>query len=120
MKHSNFYELVQKCKARELKELKAALKAWGGTFNFQEQEGYGQPIIAVNMNGFDPEPCDVYVESLELDEQDHITIHCSMKQWGHEVDIDVDDIFAGELEYIIDCIPETDTVKDVSIPFAED
>ena len=117
MRCSNFYNIVKQVKQHEQKELEVALKAWGGSFDFDAHPGIDRPIIAVNMDNCEPEPQDVYVNSVTVDEDGYLTLQCTGKLDGEDYKVEPDDVFAGHLEYVIGYIPETEKVKDVTIPF---
>ena len=117
MKCSNFYNIVKQVKQHEQKELKAALEAWGGSFDFEAHQETDRPIIAVNMDNCEPEPQDVYVNSVAIDEDGFLTLQCTGKLDGENYEVEPDDVFAGHLDYVIGYIPETETVKDVTMPF---
>ena len=124
MKHTDFYALHKKLDEQSSHELLAAVKAHGNEYVFIHteeddetiyQEKIEAPIILAStswMESYD----DFYITRVTCDEYDNLTIY------GFSMDCWIDDeheltSFAhGQLEYIIDHIPETDAVQDVTIP----
>lgn len=114
MKCSNFYYIVKQVKRHEQAELAKALKAHGGSFSF-ENDDVDNPIIAVNLDNYEPEPQDVLVNSASLDEHGDIVLSCTGKLDGEKYNVDPNDVFAGHLEYVTSSIPPTDEVDDVTL-----
>jgi hypothetical protein len=100
LKDFSIYESVQEVKKREQEELAAALRLHGEKVD----EGYewhfeGEcPIVAA----YDwDEPCDVVILAAKVDKDGGITIIGDEKNdRGNEHEIDVDEIFAGHVDYI--------------------
>ena len=116
MKHTNFYDTFKSIRHHLNDEIKAAVKAHGGEYSWDEEGDY--PIVAANPDNFYPEPLDVCIHSIEIDSNDEITIEATGNKYGEEVrDLSLDDIFVEHLEFIIDYMGDTTTVSDVSIPF---
>lgn len=117
MKHTDFYTLVQDIKRKEQEELCKALEAHGGSYSWVNSEGdyiTDYPIIAVNVDGICPNPTDVNIHSVYVD-NGCLNFVGEDKESGEPIDFKACNVFAGHLSYIIDYIPETDTVKDVTI-----
>ena len=116
MKHTNFYDTFKSIRHHLIDEIKAAVKAHGGEYSWDEEGDY--PIVAANPDIFYPEPLDVRIHSIEIDSNDEITIEATGNKYGEEVrDLSLDDIFVEHLGFIIDYMGDTTTVSDVSIPF---
>jgi len=113
MKHTNYQAKISEVKALEYEELKRAVEAHGGSYDWTINEGCS-PVIAINPECSEPGPVDIDVTkvvlrngSLEIFGVDNIN--------REPIDFDIDDIFAGHLSIITDYIPETDTISDVSL-----
>lgn len=120
MKHTNFRWEIQAMKRHEVAELKLAIKAHGGSYSWWDEENGFQddedhPIIAVNVTGMFPNPTDVEIRRVEI-VNDTLMLVGEDKETGCSVDFTADDIFVGHIGYIIDLIPVTEAVDDVTIP----
>lgn len=121
MKHTDFYALHKKLDELAAQELKAAIQAHGNEYVFihvDEETGEvnGQdnaPIILAStdwMYEFE----DFYVTRVTLEEGKYLVIYGYTKEeWFDEYELT--SIAHGHLEYIIDHIPETEAIKDVTI-----
>lgn len=117
MKCSDFHSIVRKVKEHEQLELAAAVKAHGGEFDFTQHCGEDcEPIIAVNMDSWEPEPQDVIVKRVILDDGD-LRLMCEGKLDGEDYKVDPDDVFAGHIDYVICAIPPINGIDDVTVPF---
>jgi len=120
MKHTNFYEHFQKIRAHIYKELEAALIAHGGSYSWEDEDGYPDisncPIVAANPDNAMPNPLDVDIIKLELD-GGVIEVTAIEKEYGDEVELSLDDIFVEHLEFIFSYMNDAPEVSDVSIPF---
>lgn len=116
MKHTDFYNVLESIKRQEQKELWKALKAHSGKYSWYKDGKYSEqyPIIAVNFDGAFPSPIDVKLRSISIVEN-HILFIGEDKEACEPVSFLADDIFAGQIGYILDLIEETDTVKDVGL-----
>lgn len=115
MKHSDYQAKVNEFKALECEELKLAIEAHGGCYEWDSENDGSYPIIAVNSNKIEPEPQDIEIIKVAIVDG-QLKISGVDKVYGEPVKFDTDDIFAGHLSFIIDYIPATDEVSDVSIP----
>lgn len=117
MKHTDFYSKVEEIKRQEQRELIEALKAHGGSYSWYNEEtkefADEYPCIAVNVDGTFPNPTDVIIHSVSI-YNNSLHFVGTDKDYGNSVDFEADDVFAGHLSYIIDLIPETNTVDDVT------
>lgn len=119
MKHTDFYSLVKNIKHKEQEELCKALEAHGGSYSWWDDskscfmENVQYPIIAVNVDCTFPNPTDVEIKSISV-KDGWLNFVGEDKNSGELVDFCADDIFAGQIEYIIDLIPDTDAVNDVT------
>jgi hypothetical protein len=100
LKNFTIYDSVQDIKCREQEELADVLRHFGTRVD----DGYeyhfeGEcPIIA----GYDyDEPCDVVILSVRVDDDGYISLVGDEKNdRGNPHSLDVDEIFAGHLEYV--------------------
>ena len=101
LKDFSIYESVEEVKHREQEELRQALRLYGDKVN----DGYewhfeGEcPIVAA----YDwDEPCDVVILAAKVDKDGYITLIGDEKNdRGNEHEIEVDEVFAGHLDYLI-------------------
>ena len=101
------------------KELKAALDAHGGKFSWysEEDEEYAENVPIVMCNNRYDGPVDVRVRSACVGSYGNVFIEAATVDCDDDITIEFDDIVASHIQYIIESIPATDTVTDVSIPF---
>jgi hypothetical protein len=114
MKYTNFFPIVNKIKSCEYQELYTAIKAHGGKFSWNMDEGEECPLIAVNVDNITPSPCDVYITCVEISSNNIIKIYGEEKEYGNEIKFQWDDVFAGHLSSIIGYLPAINEVNDVS------
>lgn len=115
MKHTDFYSLYENIKKQEIQELTAAVKAHGGkvTFQFDMEPDDNAPIITFSPEG----AVDVIVGTVTV-EDDHLRIFGNDKNDCYSEEQEeffIEDALPGQLSFIIDAIPETDNVNDVTI-----
>lgn len=118
MKHTDFCSLVHDIKCKEQQELCRALEAHGGSYSWwnTEEECFVEdehPIIAVNVDSMFPNPIDVKIRSVSID-NGHLILIGEDKESGELVDFQAWDVFAGHLGYIIGLIPDSEWVNDVT------
>lgn len=125
MKHTDFYSQAQAIKTKSIQELAAALKAHGGTYTWRNPEPDDDeeneddddlPCIAFNLDYAGPQ--DVIVLQASVSDEGHVSIIGRPKD-GYDDDTqeyDPYEAFASHIEFLIDMIPETDKVHDVSLP----
>lgn len=111
MKHTNFYALVQSVQNLEIKELRKAVKAHGGIYEWQEDEE--KPIVAINPNSPDPHPFDVKITKVYL-LNNWLCVEGADNQDSSPVEFLITDISVGHISFIIDYIPKTDVICDVT------
>lgn len=118
MKHTEFYDTFKSIRFHIIDEIKAAVRAHGGEYSWEDE---GEcPIVAANPYRCEPEPLDVYINSVSLDSNDTLQFEAIDKTSGFEVrDLTTDDIFMEHLGFILDYMDDTATVSDVSIPFVK-
>lgn len=122
MKHSDFYSQFKEIRNNIRKELIAALQAHDGSYTWgtvdengdvEEPDTDNSPIVLATPRRYDG-PVDVYIARISYDD-DGFNIVAYEKEWLDDVYIDIEDIEPTHLHYIIDYIPETPEVSDVSI-----
>lgn len=102
------------------KELKAALDAHGGEFSWysEEDEEYADNAPIVIYNNRYAGPVDVKVRSAYVSSYGSVFIEAATVDCDDDITIEFDDIVVSNIQYIIESIPITDAVSDVSIPFS--
>lgn len=125
MKHTDFYSLYKKLDAQVREELIAAVRAHGGEYifvhfdddgDYDEDERNNAPIVLASVRGMDTYE-DFYISRVELEDDQYLNIYGWHKEgW---IEVEIDSFAHGHLEYIIDQIPKTDTVQDVTITAPE-
>lgn len=101
MKHTDFYYLFKHVKQHVIDELKAALKAHGGSYSWETEDDC--PIVAANPDDYEPEPLDVCIHSISVDCYGDFVFEATGKESGYEIDyLCIDDIFVEHIGYIID------------------
>lgn len=116
MKHTDYYSILQSLKKNEIKELVEAVKAHNGKVSFDTGEedwlDWDAPIIILNI---DPGPADAVITEVSI-KNEHLVIKGFDKEDTETniVKIETEDILPGQISFIIDKIPETDTVKAVT------
>ncbi len=117
MKHTDLYRKYRELEALEYAELKKAVMAHGGEFRFitedgEEIDGVQMPIVMAGDRHWDSN-CDCYITRVAVI-GNCVNIYGYDKEYGDE-EMLLDDIELGHISYIIDEIPETDEVHDVTI-----
>ncbi len=114
MKHTDFYSLYREIQKREYAELAEAVKAHGGAFSLIDELDEDELPAVSACQISDDEYHDYIITKVEVDEY-HVRIWGLPKNgWLEEAEV-LDSIAYGHLEYIIDAIPETEEVQDVTI-----
>lgn len=120
MKHTDLHNEYKKLDAIESRELIAAVKAHGNEYifvhfdddgDYDTDERNNAPIIAASTKWMDAYE-DFYISRVKV-EDDCYTIYGWQKESCAD-EIEIDSVAHGHLGYIIDCIPETDSVTDVT------
>lgn len=116
MKHSDFYKQYRELEALEREELKKAVLAHGGEFRFQTEDGESigdiqAPIVMAGDRHWDSN-CDCIITRVAV-VNGGLEIYGYDKEYGDK-EMWLDDVEFGHLSYIIDEIPETNEVKDVT------
>ena len=114
MKHTDFYSQLEDIKKQEIQELTAAVKAHGGkvTFQYDMEPDDNAPILIFNPEG----TVEVVVKTVTV-EDDRLRVFGNDKNdcYTDEEEFFIEYALPGQLSFIIDAIPETDNVNDVTI-----
>lgn len=120
MKHTDYYSQAQAIKRKSIEELAAALKAHGGTYTWKDPEGEEDgdvdelPCIGFNL---DNGPVDVIVYQATIDDYGCITIIGRYNDDSGEMgEFNPRDAFVAHIDFLLDEIPETEEVSDVTLP----
>lgn len=118
MKHTNIYKKYMELEHIEREELKRAVMAHGGEFRFfdenrEELNGVDYPIIMAGNPDWSSNVDCVITRVAVVDGV--LEIYGYDKEYGWDGEMTLDDIALGQIEFIIEAIPETEDVKDVSV-----
>lgn len=120
MKHTELYNEYKKLDELERQELIAAVKAHGGEYVFIDEddedwyENEDIPMVCACFSNSD-NLSDYYVSRVAVDEKGDLAIYGFDKEYGAPSDERaLYHIETGHIGTIIDFIPETETIKDVS------
>lgn len=116
MRHTDFYKQYKEIEAREREELKKAVLAHGGEFRFLTEDGEAidgvqAPIVMAGDRHWDSN-CDCVITRVVVNDG-FLEIYGYDKEYGDN-EIWLDDVELGHLNFIIDEIPETDEIQDVT------
>ena len=101
LKDFSIYDSVKEVKLREQDELAYALRLYGEKVDDSYEWHFEGECPIVAAYDYD-EPCDVVILSVRVDKDGYFTIIGDEKNdRGNEHEIEVDEIFAGHLDYII-------------------
>ena len=115
MKHTNFNAKANEVKYQEQEELQRAVTAHGGIYEWNTEKDSSLPVIAINADKSYPQPQDVQINKVAI-ANNHLKIYGVAIEDNSPVKFTVDDVFAGHLSFVIDNIPETKEISDVSLP----
>lgn len=114
MKHTDFYSLYREIQKREYAELAEAVKAHGGSFSLVDELD-GDELPAVSACQISDDEYHDYVITKVENRKSGVRIFGYPKNgWSCEAG-ELDGVAYGDIEYIIDAIPETEEVQDVTI-----
>ena len=131
MKCTNAWEVSRMLRHHMEKELKAALAAHGGKFSWYYKDededydcedydddgyAYNVPIVMCNLRYVGP--VNVKIRKAYINSHGYVRVIAATDDYYDDIDIELSDIVAHHIQYIIESIPVTDTVTDVSIPFS--
>lgn len=110
MKYSNFYTKAKELRQQECEEVIKALNAHGGSYQWNSNN---YPIIPINADKSCPFSQDIRIFRATV-VNGNLELWGVDNKYGNPVEFNVSDVFAGYLSFIIDYIPETKEVSDVS------
>ncbi len=116
IQHSDIKCMCDRVRAIELNELKKSLNAHGGKFEWNDDSfdrGLFAPIVITDSKYTGP--IEVMIEKIELDKDNNYVVNAIDAELCTAVNVKMDDIVTGYIHKIIDKIPATNEVKDVSI-----
>lgn len=121
MQCTDLRNVVRYLKRMMVDEMRKAIKAHGVEYLFSKINADKTvedldvcPIVACNPDDFDPEPRDVYIVKLYINEHDDVGIFALGKESLCEVKMEVMDIFLEDMDYIVGEIRATDEVYTTS------
>lgn len=106
MFHTNFKELVDKIKLQEQREVKMAALAHGGRYVMEQDEESQLPRITVYFQGFTDSVDQVDVTEVIV-KNDKLFIKGKMYESCEEVEFPAEQVYPGELHYVLDSIKPT-------------
>lgn len=120
MKCTDAWSIAKTLHIHMEKELKAALDAHGGEFSWysEEDEEYAENAPVIMCNNRYAGPVDVKVRSAYVGSYGNVLIEAAVLDCNDGITIEFDDVVVSHIQYIIESIPVTDNVTDVSIPFS--
>lgn len=120
MKCTDAWVTMRILRAHMKKELKAALAAHGGEYSWysEEDEKYADNVPIVMCNHKYVGPVNVKIRKACINSYGYVRVTAATDDYDDVIDIELSDIVANHLQYIIESIPATDTVTDVSVPFS--
>ncbi len=110
MIHTDFYQTTKEINHHEQTELKKAVEAHGGIYQWNEEDDH--PIIAVNLSNVGP--LDVQITKVHL-KNGEIKLEGYGTDCGCDLEFGAEEPFAGHLSYIMDYMPQINGINDVTI-----
>ena len=112
IQYSNFGSMIDAIKRQEYQEVKSAVEAHGGQYCW-DVNASNYPIIAVNVNGYCPQPMDVCIKKVAIIDN-RLELEGVDNEYGNPVKFSPSDVFAGHLSFIMDYLPATETITSVA------
>lgn len=99
-------------------ELKLAIQAHGGEYSWysEEDEEYEEDTPVVLCNREYGGPVDIKVRRVYIDERGYLGIDAVTNEYEDEVQIEIYEIVPHHIQFIIESIPATNELSDVSMP----
>ena len=123
MKCTDFFEKEKELKRTALRELAKAVKAHGGKYEWADEDGIpldgsDMPCVCVFLD--EEGPTDIIIHSVEHDENGYWTIEGETVDEFYSIEVTIEDPYdianAYQIQSITENIPETDDVKDATVP----
>lgn len=121
MRHTDLRDVCYYLKRMMVDEMRKAIKAHGTQYSFSDigedmtvDDLEDCPIVACNPDDIDPEPRDVYIVKLYLDQYDDVCVVAIGKETLYDVKMEVMDIYLEDMDYIIGEMLATDKVQTTS------
>lgn len=117
MRKIDTYELAKELRKLEIRNLKEAVKNYGGCVVFRDpdnkecEEADVKERACVMVNSENVGPCDVYINAICVDEEDKLRIRGEYKDDFGEYDINAEDIAVGYIGFITELIPYKPKMK---------
>lgn len=124
MKCTDTWSIMRMLHAHMGKELKAALAAHGGEFSWysEDEEGcderYADNVPIVMCNHKYVGSVNVKIRKACINSYGYVRVTAATDDYDDVIDIELSDIVANHIQFIIESIPVTDAVSDVSVPFS--
>ena len=99
----NFKERIERIKEEEINTLRDVLVAYDSKYTFPYDGECEMPTVLVGLDVTNDLVVNVVVTSLKMDDDCKITINGTCEGFGN-VSFSPNDVFAGEIERIIECI----------------
>ncbi len=122
MRKIDTYELAKEVQKIEIRNLVEAVKSYGGRVTFCDMDAVDKEQTAdvneracVMVNVDNVGPIDVYINSVEVDDDSHLHIRGEYKDDFGEYDIDATDIAVGHIGFITELIPYKPDMKKLQI-----
>lgn len=118
MRKIDTYELAKELRKLEIRNLKEAVKNYGGKVTFCDMDAVDgeqtadvpeRACVMVNVDNVGP--IDVYINSVEVDEENDLIITGEYKDDFGEYDINAEDIAVGHIGFITELIPYKPKMK---------
>lgn len=108
MKHTNIYAMYRVLYRCEIEELKKALAAYGGSYNWTEENDC--PIVTYNPES----PFDIRIEKIWADKYNVYFDGKRLDTGDTYKSCSIEDVEYSHIDFILSEIPETEEVSDVS------
>lgn len=113
MKHPDFYEMALSVQRLEIDALRKAVKAHGGSIEFNDDNNV--IYVPINPDVSDSEPCDVYITKIYFDGDD-LLIEGNEKMNDEPIDFELTDIFVGWISFaILKNIPDIEDTTEIDL-----
>lgn len=117
MKCTDAWQMGHQLRNRMLDELKLAIKAHGGEYSWysEEDEEYAENVPIVLCNHRYAGPVDIKVRRVYIDKCGCLGVEAVTNEFEDDIHVEFEDIVPHHIQSIIEAIPATNKVDDVSI-----